>query len=258
MISAEEINWRAPIFPTSRRPALRGFPVQSPIDFTQIKNIITAIAALGTASFGLVDATKAFGGGASRFGLAFIRRGISPVFGKDTDEDDRSTPLTFGSIYATLKANWLNGVDLADQKAKAKTLLKLRLNPGNSEDYAKATGVDPKELKTIANLIQEGGALETPQADAFGRFDLALTALLDEGYQRADQRYRNWAKILAGIFSVVIAVAAAWLLGFKSCKDMATAALAGALAMPLAPIAKDLTSALAAGVDVVQKMQKKP
>jgi hypothetical protein len=223
------------------------------INITSVTSAITALGGLGTASFGLVDGTKAFWGGISRCGIRNIRRAIKPLFGDNPSTTDRSNALTYASILGTLSANWMNGTDLADQKAIAKSLLKLRLSPTNSAAYAAVTGVDPATLQTIATQINQGPALTTPQADAFGRFDLALTALLDEGYQRADQRYRNSTKILAGAFSVVIAVAAAHLLGYEK---IGLAALAGALATPIAPIAKDLTSALAAGVDVAQKMAK--
>jgi hypothetical protein len=236
-----------------------------PLDLTSIVSAITAIGALGTASFGLVDATKAFGGGISLVGIRNIRDAIEPLFGKNADPKDKSTSLKYGAILANLRANWINGTALADQKAIAKALLKLRLNEANAADYANATGVDAKDLVIIAGLIPKGTALTTVQSDVFGRFDLALTALLDEGSQFADQRYRNWAKVLAGVFAILIAVASGYLLfvngqlpkvdppeyWFHS--QMWAAVIVGALATPLAPIAKDLTSALAAGVDAVQK-----
>jgi hypothetical protein len=237
------------------------------IDITTVTSAITAIGGLGTASFGLVDGTKAFWGGISRCGIRNIRKAIKPVFGPNPSPTDRPNALAYASILGTLSANWMNGTDLADQKAIAKSLLKLRLSPENAADYAAATGVPPETLEEIATLINKGEALSTPQADTFGRFDLALTALLDEGYQRADQRYRNSTKILAGAFAIVIAVVAGLLLGqtrpsplkaadYWLSPNMWKAFLAGALATPIAPIAKDLTSALAAGVDVAQKMAK--
>lgn len=43
-----------------------------------ITNALGAVAALGTAAYGLVDATKAFGGGASNAGFRFIRDEVQP------------------------------------------------------------------------------------------------------------------------------------------------------------------------------------
>jgi hypothetical protein len=239
---------------------------------TSISSIITAVGALGTASFGLVDATKVFGGGPSLFGLGDIDKAIKPLFNGATDRKDFSTPLTYGSVYANLKANWINGTVLTDQKAIAKTLLKLRLNATTASQFAKQTGVSEEVLAEIAVAINMGMALTKEEADVFGRFDLALTALLDQAYQRADQRYRNSAKLLAGIFSVVIAVIGGAIFSSSSLQvggihtagtpysiytaNFWLAALTGALATPLAPIAKDLTSAIAAGVNVAQKLAK--
>jgi hypothetical protein len=242
------------------------------VNLTSVATAITAMGALGTASFGLVDSTKAFWGGISRCGLSDLRKAIKPLFSQNPSAADRSNALTYGAILANLSANWMNGTDLADQKSIAKTLLKLRLDSNNAAIYANATSVDPTELKAIATQINQGATLTTAQADIFGRFDLGLTALLDECYQRADQRYRNAAKLLAGFFSIGIAVFGGWLLshntttggllpshpqplGYWLTANMWAAIVAGALAAPLAPIAKDLTSALAAGVNVVQKMQ---
>ena len=39
------------------------------------------MGALGTAAFGLVDASKAFGGGASRYGLRYVFRALKPYAG---------------------------------------------------------------------------------------------------------------------------------------------------------------------------------
>ena len=182
------------------------------MDLSQVSvvNVITVLGALGTASFGLVDATKAAGGGISRIGMGDIKKAILPLFGTKTDLKDRSTPLTFASVLGNLRANWMNGTDLADQKAIAKALIKLRLSADTAPVLAAATGVDPTELTTIATKINTAVTLLPPEADTFGRFDLALTSLFDEAYQRADQRYRNSAKILAGVFSIFIA----WLLGY--------------------------------------------
>ena len=228
----------------------------------KVSDAITAIGALGTASFGLVDSTKAFGGGISRRGLGDIKKAIRPLFGTNLAPRGGSNPLTYQAILANLTANWMNGTDLADQKAIAKTLLKLRLDQATAATYAAETGMDPNQLAAIATKINTGVALSTPEADFFGRFDLALTALLDQAYQRADQRYRNSAKLLAGIIAIVIAIVVGRLLwdtpsaSYWESSQPLMAALAGALATPLAPIAKDVTSAIAAGVNVLQKIRK--
>ena len=63
---------------------------------------------------------------------------------------------------------------------------------------AAATGLDAKVLTSLADKLSTGETLTAAETDAYGRFDLLLSAVLDQGYQRGDQRYRNSAKLLAG------------------------------------------------------------
>lgn len=206
---------------------------------------IAAVAALGTASYGLVDATKVFNGGPSNFGFGRIRRAIVFFFPDDTSVDDHKTPLALGSVLDTLKANWINGTALADQKLIAKSLIKLRLNPTTAAALAQKTGVDGAVMSSVAAKVATGAALTQQEADVFGRFDLILTTALDEGYQRADQRYRNACKSAAVLFSVALALLAGWAIhGGYDLDRFLQALVVGLLATPLAPVAKDLSTAV--------------
>ncbi len=224
-----------------------------------ISETIAALAALGTASYGLVDATKAFNGGVSNAGLVYIRRVIRWLFAGDAATKDGDTPLGLDAVLATLKANWINGTPLADQKAIARTLIKLRLTPGNATFLAQKVGVDPAVLNSVATKMGTGAALTPGEIDVFGRFDLILTTALDEAYQRADQRYRNWCKLLAIPVSVALAVFGGWTIQSADYFHSALfgqALIVGLLATPLAPVAKDLSSAVQAGAKAVQAMRK--
>ncbi len=105
------------------------------------------------------------------------------------------------------------------------------------------------------NVSGPAGALTDVEKNALGRFDLALTSLLDAAYQHADQRYRNRAKIVATFVSVVLAVIGGVSTGDAD-KMLWQWVLAGLLATPLAPMAKDLASALQAGVKAAQSLRK--
>jgi len=154
---------------------------------------------------------------------------------------------------------------LGDQKSVAKALIKLNLNESSSDDMAKATGLDPAALKKIAEKLS--GKLDTPEGkpslsptetDVYGRFDLLLSAMLDQGYQRGDQRYRNSAKLLAVPVAVCLALLGAWAIagsGLK-CLDIWRAVAGGLLATPLAPVAKDLASAIQEGTKLAQAWKK--
>jgi hypothetical protein len=227
-----------------------------------LPQIVTAIGGLGTAAFGLVDSTKVLGGGVNRIGFGRISTTVSKL-----TQGAAATGLTQGKIVDTLRANWYNGTDLSSQKAIAKSLIKVGLNASNAPALAAATGIDAGVLSAIAASIGTGTPLTAPQTDAFSRFDFVLTALLDEVYQDSDQAYTNGTRILASIFAVVLALIGGWTLFanahgadasavYWGTSDMWMAFVAGILATPLAPIAKDVSSALAAAVNTMQAIKK--
>ena len=222
------------------------------MNIDSVSQYIAVAAGLGTASYALVDGSKAILGGVSNFGFKHIKRVVSLFI---SEKAHSAHPLHLKEVLANLRANWLNGTALTDQKAIAKSLIKLRLNEANAPHLAKATGVDSDALTAIAKKIASGGSLTEQENDVFGRFDLMLTAILDEGYQRADQAYRNSARTWSIVVSVALAVFGKLIVDDSSF-SWGVAILVGLAATPIAPIAKDLTSALSAGVKVAQAFRK--
>jgi hypothetical protein len=229
------------------------------MDPNEIGNLIAAIGALGTASFALVDATKiGRSGGVSNSGFVFIEKAVHTFLPNAARKKDADAM----NVLDVLHGNWINGAALGDQKAIAKSLIKLRLAENTAGTFAKAADVDQSVLTGVAKAMRAGTQLTAEQSNALGRFDLALTAILDDGYQHADQRYRNSAKMLASVAAVVLAVVGGWAVAGGPAADyfgsgmVWKAVLCGLLAIPLAPISKDLASALQAGVKVAQAVRK--
>lgn len=236
----------------------------------ELGTAVTAIGALGTASFALVDTTKiGRNGGISNSGFANIENAVGQFFPDakrkpgSTAADRDITPSTdVEKLLDILHGHWINGSPLADQKAIAKSLIKLRLTKDTAVGFASATSVDAGVLSQVAIKMMEGTELSTPEMNVLGRFDLALTAILDEGYQRADQRYRNSARALASAAAVVLAaiggysITASPLIVYLSGAEVWQFVLCGLLATPLAPIAKDVANGLAAGVKVAQALKR--
>jgi hypothetical protein len=217
-------------------------------------NFIAAAAALGTAAFGLVDGSKAFRGGISNAGYGHLRNALL-----------RFEPaLTLAGevrLMETIRANWLNGKPLPDQKAAAKALIRLGITPENAANLADATGVSAAELTTAAEHVYSGDALTEQDMNILGRFDTLVEAILDLGYERADQMYRNSAKAVSSVVAVALALFAAWLFNMSGATaeggadlrvGYVTAFLAGILATPLAPMAKDITSSLQAAAGALK------
>jgi len=255
---------------------------------SQLPQIIMAIGGLGTAAFGLVDALKVTGR-INIIGLSGIKETVkkltpdaqrqTPVEETPTEESGSSpshNALPREQILKTICANWVNGTDLSAQKAIAKTLIKLHLNAENATALARRTFVDAKLLSSAAVKIASGSstaqagpetALTQPESNVYARFDLIVTALLDEAYQHADQVYRNRTRALAAGISVVLALLGGWIVATSAgpgmpppdplvWKDWVLFALVGLLATPLAPIAKDLSTALATAVNTMQQLKK--
>jgi len=226
----------------------------------QLGQVITAIGGLGTAAFGLVDAAKSVFSGINRIGLKHIHQVVSELTPEGASAGGPVNALPQADILKTLEANWVNGNDLASQKAIAKSLIKLHLSSANATAVAVKASVDPAVLTAVAANLETGTPLSQAQGDAYSRFDLITTALLDEAYQVSEQVYRNWTRTLAAVVAVVLAFAGGWsLVGtahFWHSSDPVLALLVGLLATPLAPIAKDLSSALATAVNTMQLVKK--
>lgn len=221
-----------------------------------LTNIIAAMATLGTASFALVDGSKAFWGGVSNTGFVHIKGILKKLFPSDVQG---ASPVPLSDVEAVLKARWLNGAPQAEQKATAKSLIKLRLNEKTAADMARATGVDADKLGDLARRIAAGESPKAEDADLFNRFDLMLTTIIDQGYQRADQAYRNISRVWSIGVSVALAIFGGRLImgsDFWCSRQLSIAVMIGLAATPVAPIAKDLTSALSAGVKAVQAVRK--
>ncbi len=230
-----------------------------------INEIIAAIAALGTGAYGLVDASKAAWGGPSVIGFGRIKKALAP-FNPALD--------TLGNApWQTLRANWLNGVAKADQKAAAKSLIHLALSPGNATKLAAAVGIDAKTLDAVAKKIDKGTDLAKSDIDVLGRFDALVSAILDAAYERADQQYRNSAKLLACLVAMVLAAFGGYFVqagiaakatppatlavcSYMTSKEFLIALVIGAIATPLAPIAKDLSSSLQAAVKAIGSVKR--
>ena len=160
--------------------------------------IVTAIGGLGTAAFGLLDALKSVLSPINLIGFPHIRDVVSGLTPNEAGAGSPANSLPQTNVLATLRANWVNGTDLVSQKAIAKSLVKLHLSVGNAAVIAAKTNVDSEMLLQVATSMATGTALTQVESDAYSRFDLIVTAMLDEAYQHSDQVYRNSTRALAG------------------------------------------------------------
>ena len=222
---------------------------------TAVVAAITAIGALGTAASGLVDATKAFGGGVSNVGFNKIKKALEPFKPALANAQSDWT--------AAIRASWINGVAKEEQKAAATSLIRLGLTPANAAALAASCKVDPVALQAVITAIDTGAPpLRPDQINLLGRFNAAIGATMDGAFELADQQYRNASKVWAGVAAVGLAVWGGGLLSgahsfgdFFTYPDFAKALMAGVIAVPLAPVAKDLTSSVQAAVTAMKAIK---
>lgn len=220
---------------------------------SNLANLVTAIGALGGASMGLVDTTKMFRGGPSNIGFGHIEAGLAPFL-----DAIASSAAPFGkhAILRTLKSDWLNGAAKADQKAKAKSLIQLSVSQANAAALANVAAVDAKALQSAVPKKADGGEAAAADTSALAQFESVLTAVIDEAYERGDQKYRNAAKSLAMVTSIVLSEIAGMSIWGITQENLVFFLVTGLIATPLAPIAKDVASALQTAASAAKVLKK--
>jgi hypothetical protein len=216
-----------------------------------LAEIMAATAALGTASFGLVDATKAARGGISNIGYGFVHEALQPF-------EPALKIINPGDPYAVTKANWLNGMDKSEQKVIAKGLVRLGTTEATAAALAAAvTNIDAAKLAAIAKKMNGGDTLAEDEITLLGRFDALVDARLDAAFERGDQKYRNVARFAAAAVAVVLAqVGMLVVVETPESQDYVRALLVGLVAVPLAPVAKDVASALSTAVAAYKSVKR--
>ena len=130
--------------------------------------------------------------------------------------------------------------------------MRIGLTPGNAADIARFLGtVGPKELADAALAVTNSQALTDEQRAALGRFELAADARISSALSRAQDVYLGTVRCAASVLSIVLAEAAALMLGTNSGMWM-VGLLVGIVAVPLAPIANDVVGALQAATKALR------
>lgn len=220
---------------------------------TNVGGALAALSALSTAAFGLLDTSKAFWGGISNIGQGHLRRALEPF-------EEPLKEAVGDEWWSIVLANWRNGMAKADQKSVISALMKLGLTPATAASVAKAAHVNPQALQSAADAMAAGKPLTDADLNVLGRMAASMEAKLDAAFERAEQQYKNVSRCLAGLFAVALAWVAQqiWAYGgiglfhdtppAPGAPSQTMAIAIGLLAIPVAPVAKDLTSALSSAM----------
>jgi hypothetical protein len=158
-----------------------------------------------------------------------------------------------------MRANWIAGVPKAEQKAKVEALIRLGLTPQTAAAVAPVARVNAEALSVAVAKLERGEPLTEADLNVIGRMNAVVEALMDAAFEAADQQYRNSCRLLAGLSAIGLAVGA-WLLWPAATANARpsfwTAFAVGLLAVPIAPVAKDLTSALSAAMQALKSVRR--
>jgi hypothetical protein len=215
-----------------------------------VGTIIAAAGALGTACFGIVEALKWTPLGEAGFGQ------IIKFLGPDLLG---ALKVAYGEQYEKLlRAQYRQ--DSQQQTLIAKSLrqgVRLGLTPANAPALATYLGtVSPTSLQTAATSIDNGMALAAADQNAIGRFETAVDARIDSALSQAQDAYLGTIRCVAALLAIVIAEAVQMMLDPPSQTHSPTnyfvALIVGLVAVPLAPIANDVVSALQAATKALR------
>jgi hypothetical protein len=212
---------------------------------------IAAAGALGTAAFGIVEALKWTPLGAAGFGQ------IGTYLGPELEA---ALQIAYGVDFERLlRAQYRQ--DSQHQSLIGKSLrqgVRIGLTPGNAPEIARYLGtVDPAELRAAAIAVQDGQALSDDHRAAIGRFELAADARISSALSRAQDVYVGAVRCAASVLSIALAEVAALMLGNGQTAPglpsmWMIGLLVGVVAVPLAPIANDVVSALQAATKALR------
>jgi hypothetical protein len=204
--------------------------------------MILAIGALGTASFGIIDGLKWIGFGLLGFGQIQKLLG-SPVM--------KALEIAYGPQYMKmLKGQYLANRRSGDLPKSIRQGARVGLTPETAAALAGEIGVvKAADLKAVAGSLHKGKALTENQRGVLGRYELALDTRIDAALALANDHYINYMRFFASLVAIAIAFGVREYTG----GDVLTTLIIGFTAVPLAPIAKDLATAIQSAAQAMRK-----
>jgi hypothetical protein len=220
------------------------------ITYLDTQQIVGGILIIGIAAFGAVEIARSIFPSIDLIGFKEIKLMVVRLTPEDGELPQNILPRA--DILESLEANWKIGADVIYQRETAKSLVKIHLSPNNAAATATSVNIDPNLLRYAAVSLNTGESLPKADHNIYKRFELVVSALLDQAFQGASRTYRNsmkfWAAVICVIFSFSGCAGLEGLLFWNHPKDILMALMGGLVAAPIAPLAKDVSSAVSTAV----------
>jgi len=233
-----------------------------------IADMVLAAGALGTAAFGIVEGFK-FSPRWASAGFSMIKKMLGPhVYA--------SLAIAYGDDFETfLRAQYIEGRSKGDVHRALRQGIRIGLKPDTALGMADDMGlslVGSAELVAIADALDCGDELDENLASLLSRFELAVDTRVDAALALADNKYRGQMQLGAMVVAIVLAFVGSFLLEFTEnpasafadrnwfsvawdnfrASDLGFAIIVGVASVPLAPIAKNVASALGAATKLAK------
>jgi hypothetical protein len=210
-----------------------------------LTDIILAAGGLGIAAFGIVESLKGWFVGA--YGFNKIKNGLG-------------TPLIncLEKAYGENALNYLRSIYCKrDNELELSKIIRQGVRIGmttvnDSKKVAEYVGIaNPESIENvITSLNNDQQALSDQDRRILGRFELALDARLDALMSDANRDYIWKVRLTASFFALTISL----LVASVNFNEYALQSLLlGVLAIPVAPITKDLVKAIQSVSNVIGK-----
>ena len=207
--------------------------------------IVRAVGALGTASFGIVEALKSTGVGLLGF------RKITELLGEPVMQ---ALSVAYGSEYQDFLTTQFRADRVSGELPRTiRQGARIGLTPQTAAALAQKVGVVGEQaLQEVAEALRTGVPLSEEQRGVLGRYELALDARIDAALALANSRYIGSIRGLASLVAIAIAL----IVGWAQNVSLVMAFVAGLAAVPIAPMAKDLAGALQAASKALSGKKK--
>lgn len=213
-----------------------------------LTEMVLAAGSLGTAAYGIVDGFK-FSAKFAAAGFHQIRLALgTPIYD--------ALRYAYGSQFTDLmRAQYINGRSSGDLPRTLRQGVRLALNSDNAEVLAAAIGhLDGKALKEAAIAVETGTNVSDQQRSLIARFEVAVDTRVEAALALAENKYKGVMQLRASCVSIVLAVIGSFALNVEQSseglshaftfEDFVIALIVGVAAVPLAPIAKNVSTAL--------------
>jgi hypothetical protein len=212
-------------------------------------DLVLATGALGVAAFGIVEGLKW-----TRLGLSGFRK-IEDTLGADLMG---AFQRAYGdNAFDLLKAQYGTGRGTGDLPRTLRQGARIGLSSDNVANIGYQIGVvDIAQLAAVVGKLEGGTALDDQEKSILGRFELAVDARIDAGLALAERSYRGAMRRSAFALSLFLAFFVTWVLDWEGVAvNWLAPFIVGITAVPLAPIAKDVSKAIQSATKAVRAVR---